>query len=150
MFSSFSPACNSNISGSSRLSYGSPKQRSINNNECQVGLQTSQSNNLNRLSWPQFHNASTSSLEQRNERELCIIREAPTSPLCDNVAPVISFISSSQESVRARRDSLNRQQEALERVLCPDEAKVLERANQIVMYVTFLGRVRWWKKWCIL
>lgn len=120
------------------MSYGSPKQRSIISNEYQVGLPTSQTNNLNRLSWPQFHDTSTSSLQQRNERELCIIREAPISPLCDNVAPMISLMSGSQESARARRDSLNRQQGALERVLCPDEAKVLERANQIVMYVTFL------------
>lgn len=58
--------------------------------------------------------------------------------MCDNVSPVISLATGIQESTRARRESMNRQQGALERVLCPDEAKVLERANQIVMYVMFL------------
>jgi hypothetical protein len=51
---------------------------------------------------------------------------------------MISLATGIQESSRARRDSMHRQQGAWERVLCPDEAKVLERANQIVMYVMFL------------
>lgn len=102
----------------------------------------SPSNNHNRLSWPQFRNTSTSIPQQRNERDFSIIREAPSSPLCDSITPMISLETGTQESSRARRDSLSRQQGALERVLCPDEAKVLERANQIVMYVMFvaLGR----------
>lgn len=137
-FSSFSPKHSSNISGSSRSSYGYQKQRNINSNESQVGLHSDPSSNHNRLSWPQFRNTSTSSPQQRNEKEFSSIREAPPSPVCDNMSPMISLATGVQESTRARRDSLNRQQGALERVLCPDEAKVLERANQIVMYVMFL------------
>jgi hypothetical protein len=140
-FSSISPKHNSTVSGASRLPYGYQKQRSINSNESQVGLQSDTSNNHNRLSWPQFRNTSTSSPQQRNEREFSSIREAVTSPVCDNVSPAISVTTGIQESARARRDSVNRQQGALERVLCPDEAKVLERANQIVMYVMFLFMV---------
>lgn len=101
-------------------------------------MQSDPSNNHNRLSWPQFRITSTSSPQQRNEREFSSIREALTSPVCDNVSPVISLAAGIKESARSRRDSMNRQQGALERVLCPDEAKVLERANQIVMYVMFL------------
>lgn len=122
-------------------------------------MQTSPGNSHNRLSWPQFRNTSTSSPHQRIEREFSIIREAPSSPLCNNLTPMISTETGTRESTRTRRDSLNRQQGALERVLCPDEAKVLERANQIVMYVMFLASGRsngggsnafcsmhWWKR----
>lgn len=137
-FSSFSPKHNSNVSGSSRLSYGCQKQRSINNSESQVGLQTSPGNSHNRLSWPQFRNTNTTNPQQRIESEFSFVREAPSLPLCDSVTPMISTETGTQESTQTRRDSLNRQQGALERVLCPDEAKVLERANQIVMYVNFL------------
>jgi hypothetical protein len=138
-FSSFSPKHNSNVSGSSQLSYGCQKQRIANNNESQVGLQTSLGNNHNRLSWPQFRNTSTSNPQQRIQTEISIIRETPSLSLCDNVTPMISTETGSWESTRIRRDSLNRQQQALERVLCPDDAKVLERASQIVMYVMFLA-----------
>ncbi|KAJ4441040.1 hypothetical protein ANN_10889 [Periplaneta americana] len=121
-----SPKHNINIAGSSRLSYGYQKQRSINNNESQVGLNTSP----NRMSWPQFLNTNTTSFQQRNEREV------PPTALCD-VKSVTSLGLDNQDSTRTRRDSLSRQQGALERVLCPDDAKVLERASQIVMYVAF-------------
>ncbi|XP_069697284.1 unconventional myosin-IXb-like isoform X10 [Periplaneta americana] len=117
-----SPKHNINIAGSSRLSYGYQKQRSINNNESQVGLNTSP----NRMSWPQFLNTNTTSFQQRNEREV------PPTALCD-VKSVTSLGLDNQDSTRTRRDSLSRQQGALERVLCPDDAKVLERASQIVM-----------------
>ncbi|XP_021933704.1 unconventional myosin-IXa-like isoform X3 [Zootermopsis nevadensis] len=130
---SFSPKHNSNVSGSSRLSYGCQKQRSTNNSESQVGLQTSPGNSHNRLSWPQFRNTNTTNPQQRIESEFSFVREAPSLPLCDSVTPMISTETGTQESTQTRRDSLNRQQGALERVLCPDEAKVLERANQIVM-----------------
>ncbi|PSN45275.1 hypothetical protein C0J52_10353 [Blattella germanica] len=106
---SFTPKPNSNVGGACRY----PKQRNLNNNENQVV-----SHNHNRLSWPQFRIVNTSSSLQRNE--FSVIREASASPACENI-----------NLDSARRDSLTRHPGALERVLCPDEAKVLERANQI-------------------
>lgn len=50
------------------------------------------------------------------------------------------------DSKTSRRDSMSGSG-ALERVLCPSEAKVMQRASQIVMYVpaqTFLGNFRCW------
>ncbi|KAJ9600223.1 hypothetical protein L9F63_009483, partial [Diploptera punctata] len=107
---SITPKVNSSVAGVSRYQ----KQRNV-HNETQIG-----SHNHNRLSWPQFRIVSSSSL-QRNE--ISVIREAPPG----------GNIILDTDTTRTRRDSLNRQQGALERVLCPNEAKVLERANQIVM-----------------
>lgn len=33
-----------------------------------------------------------------------------------------------------------------ERVLCPDEARVMQKANQIVMYVLSINLLLWWWK----
>ncbi|KAF5301534.1 hypothetical protein FQR65_LT08838 [Abscondita terminalis] len=75
------------------------------NNESEVP----NSNNNNRLSWPQFY--------QRNRNSLGISHNR------------------SNEEERRRKDSTGSSphSNALERVLCPDEARVMQRANQIVM-----------------
>ena len=119
-FCSFSPKINSDAGAVSC----SQKQRNQ-NNETQIGC----SHNHNRLSWPQFRIVSSSGSQQT---EFSTIREAPPLSLCGS-------INLDTDAIQHQRDSLNRHQGALERVLCPDEAKVLERANQIVMYVTVVA-----------
>lgn len=65
-------------------------------------------NGHNRLSWPQLY--------QRNRNNLT------------------SGNSKISESEQRHRDSGGAN--AFERVLCPDEARVMQKANQIVMYVS--------------
>nr|CAD7415623.1 unnamed protein product [Timema poppensis] len=96
------------ICSPTRASYTYQAQRS--NNETH--------NSNNRLSWPIFpsHNEeNTSSRQQRTS-------EQPISE--DNEIKTVE---------RARRDSQKSQAGALERVLCPNDARVMERANQIVI-----------------
>nr|CAD7203569.1 unnamed protein product [Timema douglasi] len=96
------------ICSPTRASYTYQAQRS--NNETH--------NSNNRLSWPIFpsHNEeNTSSRQQRTS-------EQPISE--DNEIKMVE---------RARRDSQKSQAGALERVLCPNDARVMERANQIVI-----------------
>lgn len=83
------------------------------NNETEVPY--SNNNNNNRLSWPQFY--------QRNRNS------------------VGTSYSKTNEEERRRKDSVGSgpHSAALERVLCPDEARVMQRANQIVMYVQTNG-----------
>lgn len=66
-------------------------------------------NVVSRSSWPQFY--------QRNNR--------------------VSLNVAKGEEQRQRKESMSGQgpAAALERVLCPSEARVMQRANQIVMYV---------------
>lgn len=80
-------------------------------------------NNHNRLSWPQFYQRTRSTTNSGT-----------------------NYGKNADD--RRRRDSLsnnNPNSVALERVLCPSEARAMQRANQIVMYViTILGR------WCLV
>lgn len=76
--------------------------------------------NNNRLSWPQFRNVNqTQHATNITARKGYIIRGREDQPNSNN---------------KFRRDSHT----PLERVLPKDEANVMERANQIVMYVTVL------------
>lgn len=75
-------------------------------------------NNHNRLSWPQFYyNRNRVSVNAGNGK------------------------SPEEQGRMSRRDSLgigapgNASTAVFDRVLCPDEARVMQRANQIVMYV---------------
>lgn len=62
----------------------------------------------NRLSWPQFY--------QRNRSNL-------------------STTKINDDDRQRRESSTSQASYTLEKVLCPDEARVIQRANQIVMYV---------------
>lgn len=67
--------------------------------------------NNNRLSWPQFYQRNRSNLHH-----------------------------TSANNNKKSEDDPNRHREPsgkFERVLCPDEARVMQKANQIVMYVLF-------------
>lgn len=73
-------------------------------------------NNHNRLSWPQFYQRTRS------------VSGGGTN-------------YGKYEDERRRKDSLsnnNPNSAALERVLCPSEARVMQKANQIVMYVMII------------
>lgn len=99
----------------------SKQRNTISFNRLGRNLDNEQSNN--RLSWPQLY--------QRN-------RHSPNS-------------SKNSEDDRRRKDSLTGSPNSsvgLER-LAPDEARAIQRANQIVMYVKFFS-IWWWvvKKWC--
>nr|CAD7430807.1 unnamed protein product [Timema monikensis] len=100
------------ICSPTRASYTYQAQRS--NNETH--------NSNNRLSWPIFpsHNEeNTSSRQQRTSEQ----------PISED-----SEIRTTTAAVeRVRRDSQKSQAGALERVLCPNDARVMERANQIVI-----------------
>lgn len=72
------------------------------------------SHNNNRLSWPQFYQRNRNNIGASNNK--------------------------SNEDERRRKDSIGGTSNSvtLERVLCPDDARVMQRANQIVMYVPII------------
>jgi hypothetical protein len=121
------------VNSPNRLTYNYNKQRKDNEELPQSGSKTKTppllpGNNHNRLSWPQFHHRNTTTTTQQQQR-------SSNSRDNDSKTTKGSDGNGTQETGRAKRESLTRQQGALGRVLCPDEAKVMERANQIVMYV---------------
>lgn len=79
------------------------------------------------MSWPQIHTSSKTQEQQS-------ISKCPTSKEDLN----FTFYNWSDKKVEGKRckdSSPSPHSGGLERMLCPDEARVLERANQIVMYV---------------
>lgn len=85
-----------------------------NNNENEVPTSNNNNNNHNRLSWPQFYQRNRNNNSSNNNSK-CVEeersrRKEPSTANCSNSV-------------------------ALEKVLGLDEARAIQRANQIVMYV---------------
>lgn len=103
-----------------RITLNRTPGRNINENE----VPTSNNNNNNRLSWPQFY--------QRNR---------------NNNSNNSKNIDEERRRKESTGNSSSTNAVALERVLGLDEARAIQKANQIVMYVQnskIWGKIVWW------
>lgn len=98
-------------------------------------LNSTGTNSHSRLSWPQFHRSRFNNSSGGTQ-------------LLSNTNKINNDDKNTKQmSANNRRDLINQPKVGLERVLCPDEARVMYRANQIVMYVPIIFQPLFYGDW---